>query len=76
MKIKEFRDLSVNDLQNRRRELRQEGFNLRMQQSGGQLEKPHLLRTNRRLIAKIQTVLAEKRIEAQAQNQGQPLSNS
>jgi len=60
MKTKEIRDLSVEDLQTRRRELRQEGFNLRMQKVGGQLEKPHLIRENRKYLALIETVLSEK----------------
>lgn len=64
MKIKEIRDLSADDLNTRRRELREEGFKLRMQQAGGQLEKPHLIRENRRLLAKIETVLTEKNRQA------------
>ncbi len=60
MKSSEFRELTVNELQIRRREMREEIFKLRLQQQSGQLEKPSILRVLRRNIARIQTVLSEK----------------
>lgn len=60
MKIKEIRELSVDELRNRKRELRHEMFNLRIQQQSGQLEKPSLLRDLRREAARVETVLTHK----------------
>lgn len=60
MKIKEIRDLSVTELGTRKRELREEIFQMRIQQQGGQLEKPSQIRTLRRDIARIETVLTQK----------------
>ncbi len=60
MKLADIKELTAKELLSRKRELREEFFNLRVQQQGGQLEKPHMLRTLRRNIAKIETVLTEK----------------
>jgi len=60
MKLADIKELTAKELLSRKRELREEFFNLRIQQQGGQLEKPHMLRTIRRNIAKIETVLTEK----------------
>jgi peroxiredoxin Q/BCP len=47
MKIAEIRELTIKELAARKREIRQEIFNLRIQQQAGQLEKPHMLRSLR-----------------------------
>ena len=60
MKTKEIRDLSREELKTRKRELKEEIFHLRLQQQGGQLEKPSQLRVLRREIARVETVLTEK----------------
>ncbi|MCX6968939.1 MAG: 50S ribosomal protein L29 [Verrucomicrobia bacterium] len=60
MKIAEIKELTAKELLSRKRELREEIFNLRVQQQSGQLEKPHMLHLLRRNIAKIETVLTEK----------------
>ncbi len=60
MKIADIKELTAKELLSRKRELREEFFHLRVQQQSGQLEKPHMLRTLRRNIAKIETVLTEK----------------
>ncbi len=60
MKIAEIKELTAKELLNRKREMREEFFNLRVQQQSGQLEKPHMLRTLRRNIARIETVLSGK----------------
>ncbi len=65
MKIKEIRDLNGEELANRKRDLKQEAFHLRLQQQSGQLEKPSELRAIRREVARIETVLSERRQEAQ-----------
>jgi large subunit ribosomal protein L29 len=61
MKIKELRDLSVEELATRRRDLKEEMLNLRVQQQSGQLENPSRIRQVRREVAKIETVLTNKR---------------
>jgi large subunit ribosomal protein L29 len=60
MKIKEIKELSVDELQARKRELNQESFNLRLQQQTGQLEKPSQIREIRREIARVETVLSQR----------------
>lgn len=60
MKITEIRELTPDELRARKRELREQIFHLRLQQASGQLEKPSELRTIRREIARIETVLTKK----------------
>jgi large subunit ribosomal protein L29 len=60
MKTKEIAELSVDELRGRKRELRHEIFNLRLQQQSGQLEKPTLIRTLRREAARVETFLTRK----------------
>ena len=63
MKTKEFqklRELSVEELQAREKELKAELFNLRFQQATGQLANPMRLKECKRDIAKVKTVLNER----------------
>ena len=60
MKIKELRELSNDELIARRRELRKDAFNLRLQQQTGALEKPSVIRLNRREVARIETILMQR----------------
>lgn len=60
MKIQELRELSVDELNARRRELRQEMLNLRLQQQSGQLENPSRLKVLRREVARIETVVTDR----------------
>lgn len=60
MKIKELRELTVEELSARVRELRQEMLNLRVQQQSGQLENPARLNTLRREVARAQTIITER----------------
>lgn len=66
MKIKEVKALSETELKEKAQELKQERLNLRIQQQSGQLERPSRLREIRKTIARIETVLSEKRIAAKA----------
>ncbi len=59
MKISELKDLTLTELRARSRDLRQELFNLRLQQAGAQLEKTARLRTLRRDIARIETRISQ-----------------
>jgi large subunit ribosomal protein L29 len=62
-------ELRVKDESELRKELSgllQEQFNLRMQRGTGQLNSPHELRRVRRDIARVQTVLNEKKTVGEA----------
>ncbi len=59
MKIKEIREKSPLELVTARQSMKHEILNLRIQQKSGQLENPARLRTLRRGIARIETVLTE-----------------
>jgi large subunit ribosomal protein L29 len=61
MKYSELKDSTVQELTAKSRDLRQEIFNLRLQQASSQLEKPARLRTIRRDIARIETKISELR---------------
>lgn len=62
MKIKDIRDLGVEELQQKNRELVDEFFKLRLRQASGQLDSPAMLGHIRKDIARIKTVLAEKEV--------------
>ena len=64
MKIKEIKELSSEELVGRKRELRQESFNLRLQQQSGQMERPSRVKDIRKEVARIETVLSERAIKA------------
>ena len=66
MKYSELKDSTVQELTAKSRDLRQEIFNLRLQQASSQLEKPARLRTLRRDIARIQTKISELRTKEPA----------
>ena len=61
MKTAEIRELGVDELRTREKELDDQIFRLRIQKSMGQLEVPEKLRTVRRDLARIKTVLRQKR---------------
>lgn len=64
MKMSEIKDLTLVELSAKGRDLRQEVFNLRLQQASAQLEKPGRLRTLRRDIARIETRISQLRNQA------------
>ena len=64
MKVAEFRDLAVEDLRQREKDLDDQLFRLRIQKSMGQLEAGQKAKTLRRDLAKIKTVLREKETRA------------
>ena len=59
-RIAEFKDLSADDLRTREKELDDQLFRLRIQKSMGQLEAPLKVRTVRRDLARIKTLLRQK----------------
>jgi large subunit ribosomal protein L29 len=60
MKVTEIRDLAVDELQQRARDMDDQLFRLRIQKSMGQLEAAHKLKSLRRDLARVKTVLREK----------------
>ena len=60
MKASELRDKSDEELQETLVDLTRDLFTSRMQQSTGQLGQTHLLKTVRRDIARVKTVITEK----------------
>ena len=61
MKMTEIKDLTAQELTSKSRDLRQEIFNLRLQQASSQLEKPARLRLLRRDIARLETRISQLR---------------
>lgn len=61
----EIKDLGVEELESRVAETRRELFNLRFQNATGQLENTGQLREVRRDIARLLTVLNQKKQESQ-----------
>jgi large subunit ribosomal protein L29 len=62
MKTKELRELSVEELASRGRDLRKEILHGRVQQAAGQLENTARLNHLRREIARVHTLLSERRL--------------
>ena len=63
MDIKEIRKLSDADLVKKIKETKEELFTKRMQQANGTLERPIELRTLRRNVAKMKTILKERELD-------------
>jgi large subunit ribosomal protein L29 len=61
MKIKEIIEMSTDELLTKKRDFRQESLHLRLQQQSGQLEQPSRLRLLRRDVARIETVLTQRK---------------
>ena len=61
VKTKDLRAMSIDELETRLLECKKEQFNLRVQQSTGQLQNTAVLRNVRREVAKINTLLAERK---------------
>ena len=60
-KIKDLRSMTVDELEAKLVEAKKEQFNLRIQQSTGQLQNTANVRKVRREIAKINTLLTERK---------------
>ncbi len=61
MTSKEIHDLAPSELTIKLRETREALLQLRLRKNAGQVEKPHLLRTYRKDIARLLTALAAKK---------------
>lgn len=62
MKAETLRDLSLDELNNKVLDLKEELFNLRFQMATGQLENPMQLKQVRKDIARAKTVIREREI--------------
>ncbi|MCX4348922.1 MAG: 50S ribosomal protein L29 [Alphaproteobacteria bacterium] len=60
-KIKDLRAMSLDELEAKLLENKKEQFNLRIQQSTGQLQNTAVIRSVRREIAKINTLISERK---------------
>jgi large subunit ribosomal protein L29 len=64
MKFKEISEMSSDELETKKRDMRQESLHLRLQQQSGQLEQPSRLRLLRREVARIETALSQRAAKA------------
>ena len=62
MKVKEFRDLSPEELDQKLASLKEELFNLRFQLATNQLENQNKIGEVKRNIARVKTVIREKEL--------------
>jgi large subunit ribosomal protein L29 len=60
-KASEFRNMTVDELKQKESDLRKELFNLRFQQVTGEIENPLRIRHVRKDIARVLTVMNEKK---------------
>lgn len=61
MQAKELRGLSPDELQQKRAEFKEQIFHLKLRRATGQLENPMKLRQSRHDLARVETVLGERR---------------
>lgn len=61
VKVRELREQTVEELRDKEKELADQLFALRLQKVTGQLEKPARMRQVRRDLARVMTLLREKR---------------
>lgn len=67
MEAKQLREMSPEDLSQKRRELKEEIFHLRLRQATARLESPMKLRQTKRDLARVETVLREKARQGKAE---------
>ncbi|MBW2557384.1 MAG: 50S ribosomal protein L29 [Deltaproteobacteria bacterium] len=60
MKVKEIRDLSVDELKEKEENFIEELFRLRVRFATGQLESPSVIKSVKRDVARVKTVLRER----------------
>ena len=63
MKIKEIKDIGNDELVQKNKELVEELFKLRLRHTSGQLESPAMMRSVRKNIARIKTVMREREVQ-------------
>ena len=65
MEASEFRAMTIDDLMQKRSELREEIGHLKLKRATRQLENPMRLRQTRRDLARVETILREKALQGQ-----------
>jgi large subunit ribosomal protein L29 len=65
MKAEDIRDMTDDDIRERIEELKEEQFRLRFRSATMQLENPQLIKTIRRDIARLMTILHERELAEQ-----------
>jgi large subunit ribosomal protein L29 len=60
MQAKDLREMADDELSQKRRDLKEEIFHLKLRKATGRLENAMKLRENRRDLARIETILSEK----------------
>jgi len=63
MRARELRDLTIDELNQKYKEFKDELFNLRFQNIIGQLKSPARIKTVKRTIARIKTILRERELK-------------
>ncbi len=63
MKSKDIKDLSVDELRVKERDLTDELFRLKIRHTTGQLDSPAALKNVRRDIARIKTIMKQKELQ-------------
>ncbi len=66
MKVKDIRDMSDGELNQKLASLKEELFNLRFQLATGQLENPMRIKDIKKTIARIKTIQREQELKANA----------
>ena len=64
MKTKKFHEMSTQELLQQETELKTELFNLRFQHATGQLSNPIVIKSTKRDIARVKTILRERELSA------------
>ena len=65
MNASEIRELTVDEMQRKLTDLKQELFNLRFQHEIGQLENPRKIKQTKQDVARLQTVIREAAVNSQ-----------
>ena len=63
MEPKQLREMSADELAQKRGELREEIFHLKLRRATSRLENPMKLRQSKRDLARVETVLRERELE-------------
>jgi large subunit ribosomal protein L29 len=65
MKASEIKEMSLEEMQRKKDDLKEELFNLRFQHEIGQLENPQKMKQTKKDIARINTIIREIRVKSE-----------
>jgi len=63
MKIKDLKEMTLQELESRLNEIHEEQFKLKFQKGSGQLENPSRIKDLRKDVARIKTLQSQKKAE-------------